>query len=199
MRDGAQKTPGQAARPSPVVRLVSFGAASLLAVAVLLGVASLRYPLMWTPDRTSATATVVTETARPASPERPPPPPRRREQEREEDEETPPAPAAASQAESVGPPPQITDPVWLQRPRDTARFYPRAAFVQGVEGRVVLDCFVEVSGRLECAVTSETPPGQGFGEAALAIAAAHVMQPATQNGAPVRARYRMIVPFSTSQ
>jgi protein TonB len=147
-----------------------------------------------------ATAVVVAETAPPARAEqpapRPPPPP---DLEREHEEAAPSAPAPAPQPASAGPPPEITEPVWLQRPRDTARFYPRAAFVQGVEGRVVLDCFVEVNGRLECSVTSETPPGQGFADAALAIAAAHVMQPATQNGAPVRARYRMIVPFSSSQ
>lgn len=198
MKHGGERTPKQAAQPLGVVRLVSFGAAALFAVLVLLGVAALRYPLTWTPDRTSASVVIVPEEAR-VPVVRPPPPERRREQERQEAEEAPPPAPPAPHAESSGPPPLITDPVWLQRPRDTARYYPRAAFVQGVEGRVVLDCLVEVSGRLACAVTSETPPGQGFGEAALAIADAHVMQPATQNGAPVRARYRMIVPFSTSQ
>lgn len=68
--------------------------------------------------------------------------------------------------------------------------------MRGVSGQAVLDCIVETTGQLSCVVESETPPAQGFGEAALAIAAAHVMQPAALNGAPVRGRYRMIVPFT---
>jgi TonB family protein len=175
---------------------VSFGAAVLLAGLVLLGVAALRYPLAWAPDRTSATVVVVEAPERPeASAERPPQRPQRPQRE-----DAPQAVAPPQDVANAAPsePPVITDPVWLERPRNTARFYPRGAFMQGVEGRVVLDCFVEVNGQLACAVASETPPGQGFGDAALAIASEHVMQPATHNGAPVRARYRMIVPFSTS-
>ena len=93
----------------------------------------------------------------------------------------------------------ITDPVWVQRPRNPERFYPRDAFIRGVAGEVVLDCDIDVDGRLVCTVVSETPQGLGFGEAALRIAGAHVMRPATRNGAPARGRYRMVVPFSPGQ
>lgn len=198
MTDGGERTPERAARPAGVVRLVAFAASAALMALLLLGVAVLRYPLTIAPNRTSAPALIVAEQPRPppvAPPARPQDPPRVREEQAESHNErraiAAPANAAASE------PPLITAPVWIQRPRNTARFYPREAFMQGVEGQVVLDCMVEVSGRLACSIASETPPEQGFGAAALAIAAAHVMQPATQDGAPVRARYRMIVPFSS--
>lgn len=94
--------------------------------------------------------------------------------------------------------PLITQAQWITRPANPERFYPRAAFMRGIEGRVELACFVEIDGRLSCEVVSETPIGHGFGDAALAIAHAHVMRPALENGAPVRARYRMTVPFTAS-
>jgi TonB family protein len=197
MNDGGERTPERAAQPSRVVRLVAFAASALLIACVLFGVASLRYPLTTAPDRTTAPALLVAEAARPLPVEQPrapslPPPIREREPDVRQAAVAPIASPAVTAA-----PPVITAPVWLQRPRNTARYYPREAFMQGVEGQVVLDCMVEISGLLECSIASETPSDKGFGAAALAIAAAHVMQPATQGGAPVRARYRMIVPFST--
>jgi protein TonB len=173
---------------------VSLGAAASLAAFVLIGVALTRYSVAW--RDTPVTAVIVSEVTRspPAERVREAPAPRVEEQ---------PAPQLAAVETSAPPasnisPPVITHPVWIERPRNPARFYPREALMNGVEGEVVLDCVVEVNGRLDCSVASETPLDRGFGAAALAIAAAHVMQPATQNGAPVRARYRMIVPFSTS-
>ncbi len=89
----------------------------------------------------------------------------------------------------------ITDPHWLRRPRDLQRYYPRTAMTRGMEGDVVLDCLVAVSGTLNCAVISETPANWGFGEAARRIAAEHRMEPARRDGAAVEGRYRMRVPF----
>ncbi len=197
MNDGGERTPKRAAQPPRVVRLVAFAASTLLAVLVLLAAGALRYPLSWTPSAASAPAAIVTEIMRPAPAERPRPPRVVREQNAEhvEDAEEVATPTPANVDESE--PPVIVAPVWIQRPRNTARFYPREAFMQGVQGQVVLDCMVEVSGQLNCSVALEAPSNRGFGDAALAIAAAHVMQPATQGGVPVRARYRMIVPFST--
>lgn len=196
MNNGAQ-TPKRAAQPLSVVRLVSFGAAVLLAALALLGVALLRYPLEW--REVATPAVIVSEVAAPARDQRPRPPPLERRPQPESAEPSAPSAPPADAQQSAGPAPVITQPVWIQRPRNPARFYPRAAFIQGVEGEVVLDCDVEVNGRLQCEVTSETPAGHGFGDAALAIAAAHVMQPAMRDGAPVRARYRMIVPFATGE
>lgn len=91
--------------------------------------------------------------------------------------------------------PVITDPHWLERPRNLARYYPRRALAREIEGVVMLDCLVATSGRLACSVASETPRGWAFGEAALRIAADHRMAPAMRDGAPVQGRYRMRVPF----
>ncbi len=90
----------------------------------------------------------------------------------------------------------ITTPDWIRRPRDLAAYYPERALDRGREGVVILDCLVGVDGRLGCAIVSETPSGWGFGAAALAIARDHEMVPATRDGAPVEAQYRMRVPFA---
>ncbi len=92
-------------------------------------------------------------------------------------------------------PATITDPHWLERPSNLARYYPRRALAREMEGVVMLDCIVGTSGRLACSVISETPRGWAFGEAALRIAADHRMAPAMRDGAPVQGRYRMRVPF----
>ncbi len=199
MNDGVQ-SPEQAVRSLKVVRLVSFGASAALAFLVLLGIATLRYAPAW-PAPDAPPIAVVSEIARETPPEQPratPPPPRapQRAADPQEVLAVEPAPQQpAAQSEPV----VITDPVWVQRPRNPERFYPREAFMRGIAGEVVLDCEIDTQGRLSCAVVSETPEGQGFGEAALRIAGGHVMRPATQNGAPMRARYRMVVPFSPGE
>jgi protein TonB len=80
----------------------------------------------------------------------------------------------------------IREPRWLSTPnaRDFARFYPPRALDRGVSGRVLLDCIVGADGRIACSVGSETPQGQGFGEAALRIAQSFRMAPQTVNGSP---------------
>ncbi|MBL8545595.1 MAG: TonB family protein [Hyphomonadaceae bacterium] len=197
MNDGVQ-SPEQAVRSLRIVRLVSFVAAIALACLVLLGVAMLRYAPLWPPTEAPPIA-IVSEIEReqPAQTMRVAPPPRAPEREAAP-QETPmalPPQQSAEQSEPV----TITDPVWVERPRNPERFYPREAFMRGIAGQVVLDCDVDVEGRLTCVVVSEMPAGNGFGEAALRIANAHVMRPATRNGAPTRARYRMIVPFSSGE
>ena len=197
MNDGVNTTPEQAARSLRVVRLVSFCAAVAVMALLLFGIAALRYTPLW-PANDAPLVAVVSELVRAPQAERaptPPPPPReqRDAEPREHAEPQPePAPAPATPREPV----VITDPVWVERPRNPERFYPRQAFMQGIAGEVVLQCDVDTDGRMSCVVASETPEGQGFGEAALRIAAGHVMRPATQDGAPSRGRYRMVVPFS---
>ncbi|MDX2238883.1 MAG: TonB family protein [Hyphomonadaceae bacterium] len=90
----------------------------------------------------------------------------------------------------------ITTPDWIRRPSDLAAYYPERALDRGREGEVILDCVVGVDGRLGCTILSETPAGWNFGAAALAIARDHEMAPATRDGAPVEAQYRMRVPFT---
>lgn len=196
MNDGVS-SPEQAVRSLKIVRLVSFVASAALTALVLMGVALLRYAPVWLAP--PPPIVIVSEIAReaPAPPTRttPPPPAPRREADPQPAPQTLPPQHTAEQSEPV----TITDPVWVQRPRNPERFYPRDAFIRGVAGEVVLDCDIDVDGRLACAVVSETPQGLGFGEAALRIAGAHVMRPATRNGAPARGRYRMVVPFSPGQ
>jgi len=197
VNDGVNTTSEQAARSLRVVRLVSFCAAVVVTALVLLGIAALRYTPLW-PANDAPLVAVVSEIVRAPQAERaptPPAPPREQRNAETRDQAEPqpaPAPAAAAPSEPV----VITNPVWVERPRNPERFYPRQAFMRGIAGEVVLQCDVDTDGRMSCVVASETPEGQGFGEAALRIAAAHVMRPATQNGAPSRGRYRMVVPFS---
>lgn len=103
----------------------------------------------------------------------------------------------ATVAESAAPDPaNITAPVWIRRPRNPEGYYPSPAFVAGVEGEVELECLVDTRGGLICTVTSETPAGWGFGDAALALSRECLMQPPQHNGAPAPGRYRMRIPFT---
>lgn len=90
---------------------------------------------------------------------------------------------------------EVTRPRWLEQPRNLARYYPPRAIERNIEGDVVLNCLVRVSGLLDCEVVSETPGGWGFSQAALRIADAHRMTPATRSGVAVEGRYTMRVPF----
>lgn len=92
-------------------------------------------------------------------------------------------------------PVEISAPHWQRRPTNLTVFYPDRALRRNTEGEVVLNCLVRVSGLLDCSVVSESPAGWGFGEAALRIARAHRMVPATRNGVAVEGRYVMRVPF----
>jgi protein TonB len=175
-------------------RLAAIAIATLIVGGLLWAAFSARFALLL--DEPVAPLAVLSEIM---------PPPQRIEQARPDESlrepqrevQTMPAPETPTPPPPyTGEPPEISNPIWLTRPPSPERFYPRAAFMRGVEGQVTLACFVELDGRLSCTIEDETPTGQGFGEAALAIARAHVMQPATINGAPVRARYRMVVPFT---
>lgn len=194
MNNGVNTTPVQAARSLRIVRLVSFGASVALIAVTLLVVASMRYAPMWREQERTEVA-IVSEVVR-ASDEvqTPRPPPSTPRRDAEPQEQLPPAPTATPAPPSD--PVVITTPTWIERPRHPERWFPRQAFMQGIAGEVVLDCDVDVNGRLSCSVASETPTGQGFGDAALRIAEAHVMRPAMQNGVAVRGRYRMVVPFT---
>lgn len=92
-------------------------------------------------------------------------------------------------------PAQITNPRWLRQPRDLESYYPTRALARDIPGQVVLDCMVDVSGGLNCAVVSETPANWGFGQAALRISRDYRMVPAMRDGLAVEGRYRMRVPF----
>lgn len=104
------------------------------------------------------------------------------------------AASAGADTSSAGPP-NIANPHWVRVPRGLDRYYPRRALERGVEGAVTLNCVVATSGRLNCAVVSETPVNWGFGDAALSISRDYQMVPATRDGVPVEGRHRMVIPF----
>lgn len=81
---------------------------------------------------------------------------------------------------SQTPPTPVTTPVWLEKPqsRDLVEAYPPEALKQGLEGMATVQCKVRKTGILaECGVVSETPMGQGFGEAALQLTPRFKMKP----------------------
>jgi TonB family protein len=97
--------------------------------------------------------------------------------------EPPAAVAPASPKPSV-----ITQPDWQSRPTgaDLAALYPKAAAAAHIEGRAVLRCKVAASGDLtDCTANAEQPPGQGFADAALAMAPKFKMKPMSKDGVAV--------------
>lgn len=69
------------------------------------------------------------------------------------------------------------------------QLHPPAAFRRRTGGRATLTCRVRLDTTLsDCRLVDETPPGLGFGEAALAAARYFRFRPPTQNGAPIDGR-----------
>jgi TonB family protein len=101
----------------------------------------------------------------------------RRPQEEDEEEELKPGEETPEEEQVVEAPSSgggalgAGDVNWVREPsaRDFARFYPNEALDKGESGNVVLSCIIGGSGRLACAVASESPSGVGFGSAAIGI------------------------------
>jgi TonB family protein len=71
-------------------------------------------------------------------------------------------------------------------PRETADLYPPEARKHARQGEAVVTCEIGMSTRLEnCVVTSEDPPGFGFGEALMKATAFYRIEPPAVNGKPV--------------
>jgi len=71
-------------------------------------------------------------------------------------------------------------PDWLEKPtvEDMERAYPAHARRKAIDGKAVVSCQVADDGRLaDCRVVSETPSGEGFGIAALAVSQRFRMSP----------------------
>ena len=87
------------------------------------------------------------------------------------------------------PPVEVFDPQWLRsvNPQKAGELFPYEAYKAGLKtGRGVVLCVAAHTGELtNCSVVSEDPPGMGFGKSALAVAAVMMMNPWTQQGAPV--------------
>ena len=86
----------------------------------------------------------------------------------------------------------MSGPDWIQRP--TALVYPRAAQRARVSGAARMTCEITDEGLLvHCEVVSESPPGYGFGQAALDMAGQFRMRiPA---GGPALGGKHVVIPF----
>jgi TonB family protein len=96
----------------------------------------------------------------------------------------------------------ITKPAWTAMPaiEDFQATFPKTA--NGVNSvRVVLACTVMNSGALGgCSVDSEDPPGQGYGQGALALAAKFRVSPWSQDGQPaIGARLKLPIRYELTQ
>jgi protein TonB len=190
------------------MRATSLSAAALLLGAAVIAAFSMRF-ITWTPpDSVTPVIDWWKPKAEPPKPEPPKLTPPRPIEPRPTisgptvDPTRPAEPASfpVGPVTTIGPPEPIviTRPDWLQRPTPEAlaRYYPERARERGREGLAQLDCVVRVDGRLDCTVVSETPANWRFGEAALRISRDYRMVPATRDGVPVEAAYRMRVPFN---
>ncbi|MDR2633228.1 MAG: TonB family protein [Treponema sp.] len=76
--------------------------------------------------------------------------------------------------------------------------YPPIALRSNLEGTVILTLFVDARGEIRrITVLKETPPGRGFGEAAVsAFKGIRALSPAQANGAAVGVQYRYPIRFT---
>ncbi len=87
-----------------------------------------------------------------------------------------------------------TEPIVLYAPGPQ---YPESARLAGVSGEVILKVTVDPFGGTSAAtVSSETPPGHGFGKAALAAVKEWVWEPGKLQGRPVNQGRQVRVKFS---
>jgi protein TonB len=74
--------------------------------------------------------------------------------------------------------------------------YPPIALRSAIEGRVILELFVDLNGVVQrITILREEPKDRGFGEAAVKAFTGKSGVPAKANGVPVSARYRYPVTF----
>jgi TonB family protein len=96
----------------------------------------------------------------------------------------------------------ITKPAWTTMPsvEDFQATFPKTA--NGVNSvRIVLACTVEDGGALGgCTVDSETPPGEGYGQGALALATKFRVGPWSQDGQPTAgAKLKLPIRYELTQ
>jgi|CXWL01.1.fsa_nt_gi hypothetical protein len=90
--------------------------------------------------------------------------------------------------------------IWLRRPNDVPRGPWPTRTDAPLPALVVLDCLVGEDGRLSCQISSEDPPGFGYGALALRISRGFQMAPLTVEGEPTVGRtYRLRIPFEAGE
>jgi protein TonB len=92
---------------------------------------------------------------------------------------------------------RVSDPPSFdERDISAALVYPPIALRSGIEGRVILELFVDRNGVVQrIIIMQENPRDRGFGEAAVKAFTGRVGIPAMANGEPVSTRYRYPVSF----
>ncbi|GHV95989.1 hypothetical protein AGMMS50293_23090 [Spirochaetia bacterium] len=89
-----------------------------------------------------------------------------------------------------------TRPEFDEKELAAAIVYPSIAQRSGIEGRVILELFVDKNGFVQrIQILQETPQGRGFGEAAVRAFTGRRAAPARANGEAVSCRYRYPVTF----
>ncbi|MDB5437768.1 MAG: TonB family protein, partial [Caulobacteraceae bacterium] len=109
--------------------------------------------------------------------------------------ETPPAPATDTHGTAppaptlpLPRPSVITSPRWLRQPTidQMQRSYPARAIEAGTGGRATINCRIVIGGGVtDCQVVSQSPPGEGFGPAAVQLSRYFLLDPRTENGQAV--------------
>ena len=90
------------------------------------------------------------------------------------------------------------NPAWVRKPTsdDITAVWPHDALASGLKGQATLSCGVNIQGLAEgCRVTSEQPPGQGFGAAVLALTTQFLFHPATRDGVAVPSQVTVPIRF----
>lgn len=97
--------------------------------------------------------------------------------------------SGSSPDSGAGDQPAITTPArWIEKPTDEeiAAAFPDEAKDSDTSGRAVVQCVISAAGEpSSCSVQSESPAGDGFGQAALGLARKFKFKAKTVNGAPV--------------
>ncbi|MDR0585012.1 MAG: energy transducer TonB [Treponema sp.] len=200
------------------MRLLLFIAVACLHVLLILFLAFSVKAAAQTPPE-SARVMKVTDLAEeiplpPPPPELPPPPPVRANLPEAESiaenmiaTDTPPpqtvAPSRVITPVPVNPVPEYLPiyqvsvaPKFDEKEIAAAVIYPEIAKRSGIEGRVILELFVDRSGLVrQIRILQEIPPNRGFGEAAVKAFTGRRGAPAEANGEPVSTRYRYPVTF----
>jgi hypothetical protein len=112
----------------------------------------------------------------------------------------PPAPVQVASAEPPRTQPAAARPfvIWASRPsmQRLAEYFPQRALRTGQGGRVELDCLIDTGGVPRCAVARETPPGFGFGSAAVRASSQFRASPTLNDGsASIGAQTRLVISF----
>ncbi|MCL2762351.1 MAG: energy transducer TonB [Treponema sp.] len=92
---------------------------------------------------------------------------------------------------------RVSDPPQFdEREIAAALVYPPIALRSAIEGRVILELFVDKNGLVQqVRILQETPKDRGFGEAAVRAFTGRQGTPALADGEPVSSRYRYPVSF----